>query len=266
MEKVKISLIIPVYKKIDFLDRVLDSIKHQVYKNFEVIITEDDNSLKVKEYLNKKIKSLNYKLIHKSQEDLGYRRNTALNKGVLVSSGELIVVIDGDCMIHKKFLYEYAKNFSKGDLFTGRRVDLGKLFSEKIIKQKKSRINLLELLLSDSRKKKIICGVYFPWLNIKRNSRILGSNFGITKKILLKINGFDENYIGYGLEDVDLEKRVLFAGGTLVSMKQKAIQYHLFHPEPQGDTSLYEYNRKLLEKTVKNQKWFCENGINKYTN
>ena len=105
MEFVKISLVIPVYKRIDFLDRVLDSIKYQTYKNFEVIVAEDDNSLKVKEYINKKVSSLNYKLIHVSQEDLGFRKNTVLNKAVLKSSGELIVITDGDCMIHKKFFW-----------------------------------------------------------------------------------------------------------------------------------------------------------------
>lgn len=257
----KISLIIPIYKKKEFIEAVLHSINFQTYKNFEVIVTEDDNSLG--KFIKDLQKNLNYKLIHIQQEDKGYRRNTALNNGVKISTGNLIVVIDQDCMIHPKFLEEYAKNYNKADLFTGRRFNLGKKYSEKILKTKERKFNLVELLISDSPKKKFLDALYIPWLPFKRNSRVLGSNFAIKKEFLKKINGFNEDYIGYGLEDVDLEKRVEMAGGIRISMKNKAIQYHLYHPEPQGNTDRYKLNKDILDETIKNRKYICNNGLKK---
>jgi predicted glycosyltransferase involved in capsule biosynthesis len=188
----------------------------------------------------------------------------ALNKGVLKSNGKLLVFIDVDCMIHPKFLYEYAKNYNNGDLFTGRRFNLGENLTKKVMEKKKSKFNIFELIFSDSRRKKLPDALYLPWLKLKRNPRILGSNFGVKREILLKVNGFDENYIGYGWEDMDIEKRVIFSGGKAFSMKNKAIQYHLYHPEPQGDTSRYKLNSNLFKEMVKNKKWYCGNGIDKY--
>lgn len=257
----KISLIIPVYKRKDFIEATLESINYQTYKNFEVIVAEDDNTLG--EFLNDLKKRLNYKMIFVQQEDLGYRRNTALNNGVRNSTGDLIVVIDQDCMLHPKFLEEYAKNYKNGDMFTGRRFNLGKKHSEKILKNKIRKFNFFRLLFTDCRTKEIARGFYFPWLKIKRRTRCLGSNFGIKKEMLLKINGFNEDYIGYGLEDVDIEKRVEMAGGKLFSMKNKAIQYHLYHLEPQGSLERYQINKNILEATLKTKQYICKNGLKK---
>lgn len=260
-KNIKISLIIPIYKKKEFIEAVLESINYQTYKNFEVIVAEDDNTLE--NFINNLRNKVNYKLIHVQQEDLGYRRNTALNNGVKNSSGNLIVVIDQDCMLHPKFLEEYAKNFNNGDMFVGRRFNLGKKYTEFVLKNKIRKFNLFRLIFTDCRIKEIARGAYLPWLKVKRTTRCLGSNFGIKRELLLRLNGFDENYIGYGLEDVDIEKRVLMAGGKIFSMKNKAIQYHLYHPEPQGSLERYHLNRAVLDKTIETKQYICKNGLEK---
>ena len=260
-KNIKISLIIPIYKRKDFIEAVLESINYQTYKNFEVIVAEDDNTLG--DFINNLRSKLNYNLTHIQQEDLGYRRNTALNNGVKNSLGNLIVVIDQDCMLHPKFLEEYAKNFNNGDMFVGRRFNLGKKYTEVVLKNKIRKFNFLRLIFTDCRIKEIARGAYLPWLKVKRTTRCLGSNFGIKRELLLKLNGFDENYIGYGLEDVDIEKRVLMAGGKIFSMKNKAIQYHLYHPEPQGNSERYHLNRAVLDKTIETKQYICKNGLEK---
>lgn len=239
----------------------MESINYQTYKNFEVIVAEDDNTLG--DFINNLRSKLNYKLTHIQQEDLGYRRNTALNNGVKNSSGNLIVVIDQDCMLHPKFLEEYAKNFNNGDMFVGRRFNLGKRYTEVILKKKIRKFNFFRLIFTDCRIKEIARGVYLPWLKVKRTTRCLGSNFGIKRELLLRLNGFDEDYIGYGLEDVDIEKRVLMADGKIFSMKNKVIQYHLYHPEPQGSLERYHLNRAVLDKTIETKQYICKNGLEK---
>ena len=48
-ESLFISICIPAYKHVDYLQRLLDSILIQTYKNFEIIITDDrpDNSVEI---------------------------------------------------------------------------------------------------------------------------------------------------------------------------------------------------------------------------
>jgi glycosyltransferase involved in cell wall biosynthesis len=47
-----ISLIITVYKRIDFLELILQSLDKQTFKNFEVIIAEDNNDPRTVEFIN----------------------------------------------------------------------------------------------------------------------------------------------------------------------------------------------------------------------
>lgn len=257
----KISLIIPIYKRKDFIEAVLESINYQTYRNFEVIVAEDDNTLG--DFINNLRSKLNYKLIHVQQEDKGFRKNKILNKGTKISKGELIVFIDQDCMLHPKFLEEYAKNFNNGDMFTGRRLCFGKKYTKNVLDKRIRKFSLIKLLFTDCKIKEFPRGIYFPYLRFKRNTRCLGSNFGIKRDFLLKLNGLNEDYIGYGKEDADIEKRVLMAGGKIFSMKNKAIQYHLYHPKPQGNLERVEINSKILAETIKNKQYICKNGLKK---
>jgi glycosyltransferase involved in cell wall biosynthesis len=50
--KNKVSLIIAVYKRVDFLELIFKSIEKQTFRNFQVIIAEDDCSPNIKNFLD----------------------------------------------------------------------------------------------------------------------------------------------------------------------------------------------------------------------
>ena len=84
-----ISVIIPVFKNVHFLNDSLKSLKLQVYKNIEVIVVNDGSHeiKKIKKILNFFKKDLRLKLI-------SYNKNKgvsfALNKGIKISKGKYI--------------------------------------------------------------------------------------------------------------------------------------------------------------------------------
>ncbi|WP_051904503.1 glycosyltransferase family 2 protein [Hippea jasoniae] len=91
-----ISIVIPTYKRPDFLDRLLKSIEKQTFKNFEVIVV-DDNSPNYEEYLPV-IKK--YKKIFK---EFKFLRNTenkgapySRNRGIKEAKYDLIALVDDD--------------------------------------------------------------------------------------------------------------------------------------------------------------------------
>jgi glycosyltransferase involved in cell wall biosynthesis len=65
MDKIKISICIPAYKRVNYLRRLLDSIAIQTFRDFEVIITDDSDDLSVKE--------LSY--LYKDKFQLCYHKN-----------------------------------------------------------------------------------------------------------------------------------------------------------------------------------------------
>ena len=89
----KFSIIIPVYNVEKYLNKCLDSVVKQTYKNYEVIIVCDkcsDNSESIVDEYIKKYK--NFTKIYAEHTGLSKARNI----GVEASSGEYILFLDGD--------------------------------------------------------------------------------------------------------------------------------------------------------------------------
>ena len=90
---------------------------------------------------------------------------------------------------------------------------------------------------------------------------LVGSNMSMPKSALLTINGFDENYTRPATgEDYDIEWRLLARGYHIVSLRNLAVQYHLYHEENwQNQAENMEY---CTQKQAR-QEVVCKNGITK---
>jgi glycosyltransferase involved in cell wall biosynthesis len=260
----KISLIISFYKNLENLDLIFKGLEVQSEKSFEVIVAEDDCSQATIDFLKKCKEILPFPIQHISQEkDDGFRKNEMLNRAINVSNSKSLVFIDGDCIPHRHFIKSYTKAISQGKILFGKRVNLGPIISQEILVDKGiQKLNILNILRSDSDKKKE--GIYFPLMSLKlKNTGLLGCNWGILKKHLIQINGYDEDYTAPGVgEDVDMEWRLTALGLKMVSMKNKGVVYHIYHKKTYSDATV-QANYRLLEEKQKQGNIRCLNGLNK---
>ena len=260
----KLTVVISYYRAIDNLKLILKGLNNQSERNFEAIISEDDSNKETINFLNHHKHLYNFAIQHLYQnEDKGFRKNMMLNKSIKKSKSDIIAFIDGDCIPHKHFVKEYIHNCKQDLILVGRRVKLGEKVSSYI--QDKTclkRLNLLSLLFSDSKCVKEC--VYNPQFHLATKLRgLVGCNWGIRKKHLLEVNGFDEDYIKPGVgEDVDIEWRLEQLGLQKKSVKNRAIVYHIYHPRSYSQDVVSE-NIKMFEKKKKLGFIKCLNGIQK---
>lgn len=254
----KASIIIAYYKRIPFLDLILQSIALQSEQSFEVIIAEDDNDVATLEFLDGQRKKYNFPIEHVSHENTGFRKNRILNKAIVQAKTDYIIFIDGDCVLHKHFVKETLKNRSEKTALFGRRL----MLSEKLtnLSLKENTLKHLSLLNFISTKCKILeAGLYLPFISTKKDYGILGCHWSAYKEDLLAINGYDEDYILAGIgEDVDIEWRMKESGIKFKSLKFKAIQYHLHHAL---NYTTDAENIEFLKEKKKLGHIFCLNGI-----
>lgn len=103
----KISVIIPIYNVEKYLNRCVDSVINQTYKNLEIILVDDgspDNCGAICDEYAKK--DARVKVIHKKNGGLSSARNAGLD----VMTGEYVTFIDSDDWIEKDLLnieYDY---------------------------------------------------------------------------------------------------------------------------------------------------------------
>jgi GT2 family glycosyltransferase len=60
--------------------------------------------------------------------------------------------------------------------------------------------------------------------------KLRSGNFGISREDFERVNGFDENFEGWGGEDDDLGRRLRRAGARLESIVRHTYSFHLWHP------------------------------------
>lgn len=110
MEKRLISIIVPIYKVEKYLNRCIDSILNQSYKNIEVILVDDgspDNCGKIcDEYL---LKDNRIRVIHKENGGLSSARNAGLD----IATGDYIGFVDSDDWIEPKMYETLIENVIK---------------------------------------------------------------------------------------------------------------------------------------------------------
>jgi GT2 family glycosyltransferase len=94
------------------------------------------------------------------------------------------------------------------------------------------------------------------WVN-RKEPTLLGCNFSLAKSLLEEVNGFNEDFFGYGGEDTELEYRLHLTGARFCWVRHRAIQYHLCHPVKTGGNT----NIALLERTRNEGKAVCRNGL-----
>lgn len=101
-----ISIIVPVYNVEKYLDKCIDSMRSQSYKNIEIILVDDgstDSSGKICDIYEKVDERI--KVIHKVNGGLSDARNAALN----VAKGKYVTFVDSDDYIKSDYiLYLYT--------------------------------------------------------------------------------------------------------------------------------------------------------------
>ena len=181
----KVSIIIPVYNSETYINRCIDSVLSQSFKDFEIVAVNDgstDNSLSL---LQEYAKMPNFVLVTQQNSGPAIARNTGIN----VSSGEYIMFIDSDDFIETDYVKNYVSAIENSSLdvvmggykkITGEHIDFmrcpnGGVFSKYLITgpvskiYKKSFIEQHKILFPDTTASE---DVYFNSLVIKNNAKI----------------------------------------------------------------------------------------------
>jgi len=269
----KVSLIIAVYKDVIALDLIIESLKNQTYKNFEVIIAEDGESDEMKEYI-KTIEGVEVK--HTTQEDIGVRKARSQNNGILASTGEYIIFIDGDCPLFSTFIEGHISLAEDGFALSGRRLNLDNKTTQLLRANSITPSDIENSLffkyfyLAFDKNTRFEQGIHvnpngFIYKQFisrrKRNKKILGCNFSCWKKDIVALNGFDESYGESAVsDDMDWDWRFEAYGLQIKSCKNVANMMHLLHKAHDRGDATYQLKR-MQDKKDLNQ-YICESGLN----
>jgi len=256
----KVSLIVTTYNWPKALKLVLKSALEQIVLPNEIIVADDGSAETTKKTIQTIAEQSPIPILHAWQEDKGFRAAMARNRAIAMACGEYIVMIDGDMLLHPFFIKDHLDNAEKNRFIQGSRVLLDQEITNKILST--GNINLIKKI---KYKKNAYRIKPLSKLFLKKSLSMRGiktCNFSLFREDIIKVNGFDNTFVGWGREDSEFVARLYNAGMERKNLKFCAIAYHLYHPEHERD-ALPENDRKL-KRSIEEGIVSCTNGINQF--
>lgn len=262
MRPEQITLIISTYQKPDALDQVLRGVQQQTARPGEILISDDGSGPATRDLVAQWQKKLAPPVRHVWHEDLGFRKTIILNKSLAAAAGDYIVLLDGDCVPHRQFVADHADLAETGFWVQGRRCFVGEKFAPEFT----AGATPVFAWMLQGRITGLVKGLRLPFPILRRNTGqrgIIGCNMGFWRKDLLDVNGFDEEYSGWGIgEDSDVGTRLYHLGRPRKFVYGRAIVYHLNHP--MLGRAHVEASQRRLAETIASGKIRCARGVDQY--
>ncbi len=261
------SLIITTYNRPDALNLVLQSVLHQSTLPDEIIIADDGSGNETGKTIDLFRTKSSIPMIHAWQDDQGFRAARARNLAVSKSSGEYLLFIDGDMILHRHFVSSHLSSAKEGYFLHGKRAMLSESFTRRVLLQGQIAISPFSPGISLRRyafHSDLLARVYSH--SSSQWYKTQSANLSIRKRDFMAVNGFNEDFEGWGREDSELALRLLRNDLQKYELRFCAIAFHLAHGKDNKVkyAASTERNQELLDQVVASGIVRCENGINNH--
>ena len=234
MNKPELAVVVTTFERPRHLRRVLLSLAAQREPPpFEIVVADDgsqDETPQVVERFRQET-GLAVKFVTHPHE--GFCPARARNEGFAATAAPYVLFLDGDCVVPPDHLAVHMRARHPGramttdclrldqqmtQAFTEEAVQSG-VFTRWVPRREISRLRRAHLK-----------AVFYHFLRHPTKPRVLSGNLALWREDFERINGFDENYRGWGCEDDDLGLRLHRAGVRVVSLRNRTWTFHLWHP------------------------------------
>jgi glycosyltransferase involved in cell wall biosynthesis len=267
----KIAVIPATYNRPDALAALLEGYLAQDYADFEIIVADDGSGPATREVIDRCRARARFRIDHVWQENRGYRAAAIRNQALARTDAEYIVYTDQDCVPLPDFLSRHAQLAEPAWFVSGNRVLTSEAFAQRILAQRlpvhgwplarwlgcrvRGEINRFHplLRLPDGPHRK---------LHPRRWRGAKTANLAVWRRDLVAVNGMDEEYEGWGLEDSDLVIRLIRAGVSHKSGRYACPLIHLWHREQ--DKARLPENAARLDAVLASGRTVASRGLNQY--
>ncbi|MDO5059392.1 MAG: glycosyltransferase family 2 protein [Neisseria sp.] len=262
-----VSLIITTYNRPDALDLVLQSALRQSVPPQEIIIADDGSGAETAELVRRFAEQSPIPVKHAWRSDDGFRAAESRNRAMALAEQPYIVLIDGDMVLHPEFIRDHLAAAEHGVWVQGSRVLLTETATAKLLAEPLPE-PYRPSPFSDGIEKKhaalrCACLSALAARFTKQSHKSVKScNMGFYLADAEKINGFNNDFVGWGREDSEFAARLYHSGIRRKNLKFAGLAYHLWHRE--SERSALPRNDELLKQTLAQQSTWCENGLNSF--
>ena len=268
----KTAVIVTTYNRPDALAAVFAGYDAQSDGDFELLVADDGSTDETKDLVANHAARARFPLHHVWQEDRGFRPGAARNRAAARATADYLIFVDGDCVPARDFVRWHKALAEKNYFLSGNRVLLSESFTRQVlaanlpVHQWHAARWLQAWMTRDVNR--LLPLLTLPDASFRKRSPqqwqgVKTCNLSLWRKDFMRVNGFDESYSGWGLEDSDLAIRLIHAGVHHKSARFATPVFHLWHRE--NDRVRLAENQKLLDELIASNRIEARAGVNQYS-
>src|SRR4051812_3293406 len=206
MRQPEIAVLVSSFERPGHLRRVLASIAAQrgIGNALEVVVTDDGSRDETPRLVRRFAASVGFAVRFTTHPHEGFQLSRCRNEGVRASTAPYLLFLDGDCILPPDHLRVHLDRRRAGFAMAGYYIYLSEQVSQQITEDDVrsgsylSRITLAQRMQMGMRH---LRASFYSFIGDPRRPKLLGGNLGIARGDYERVNGYDENFEGWGCED-----------------------------------------------------------------
>ena len=268
MSQPEIALLLSTYERPNHLRRALASIALQqgVEGKMELVVTDDGSTDQTPRIVEEFARRVGFSVGFTTHEHTTFRLSRCRNDGVRATAAPYILFLDGDCILPPDHVRTHLARRKPATVMAGDFCRLDKSTSDRVTsevicsgeyRQWAPKSELRRLRKQDRAAR------FYRLIRHPRKPKLFGNNVGIWRADVERVNGYDENFEGWGCEDDDLRCRLHAAGVHIESILRWTYTYHLWHPTEVTAPATWKQGANVSYLLRKGRLTRCRNGLQK---
>lgn len=236
----KVTVITTVYNRPGHFRLMLAALAAQTRRPDEVVVADDGSDAATVAALRHLAAGSPIPCTVVRQEKDGYRLAAARNLAIRASTGDYLVFADCDIALLPDAIEAHLSLAAPGRILGGNRALLGEDATSRLFAATPAPSPAdweAAWSIADATGLHAAQTLFLHHAALRRwhlarphKPKIIGCHFSLCRSDVERVNGFDENFVGWGYEDDDFARRLYKAGVRPASVILSARALHLWHP------------------------------------
>src|SRR4051812_23394903 len=269
MQPPDLAIIVTSYQMPWHIRRVLESIAAQrTSRRLEVVVSDDGSTDETPQVVADFAAGAAFPVRFVTHPHTEFHAARCRNEGARLTTAPRLHFVDGDCLLPPNHLEQHLAAAGSGVVTCGYCVRMEQAVTQHVTLDVVRSGKFVEWATAEQRRELRQMHFKAGWYSLighPMKPPLRSGDFAMSRADYERINGFDENFRGWGCEDDDFGRRLRASGVRLVSILNRTYLYHLWHPPAPTRPEHWKKgsNVAYLQRPLRLTR--CVNGMTKRT-